>query len=129
MGEPSSSTGLSCSNRRITRMPCTCWHAARRAGQPEAAENLIRRAISILPNSADFLGNLGLVLMDQHKIDQAIAAYQQAIRLRPNFAQAHCNLGSAYAACKQWQQAAAAFETAVQLSPICSKLTPGLAMR
>jgi len=63
--------------------------------------------------------------MDQHKIDQAIAAYQQAIRLRAQLRQAHCNLGSAYAACKQWQQAAAAFETGVQLSPHLFELTPG----
>lgn len=39
--------------------------------------------------------NLGLALMDEGKIDEAISQYNEALRIRPNYATARINLGAA----------------------------------
>ena len=40
--------------------------------------------------------NLGSILKEQGKIEQAIAHYQQAISIDPMFADAYSNMGNAY---------------------------------
>src|SRR4051794_2213806 len=60
------------------------------AGRPEAAVQLIERAIAIKP-AASYFGNLGLVLGGLGKWTQAIAAYEQALARRPEFAEAWNN--------------------------------------
>jgi Flp pilus assembly protein TadD len=48
--------------------------------------------IGIKPDFAEAHSNLGNVLKDQGKLDEAVAAYRQAIRLKPSYAEVHANL-------------------------------------
>ena len=50
------------------------------AGDPAAAETLLRQAFQGLPNERGNLVNLGLTLMQQGKVDQAERCYRLALR-------------------------------------------------
>ena len=78
---------------------------------------LIRRAISLQPNYFQAYGNLGTVLNDLGKHDDAIAALRQAIALDPNFPDAHNNLGNALKAKGHLEEAIAAYRKAIALNP------------
>jgi tetratricopeptide (TPR) repeat protein len=90
---------------------------ARRVGKFDVAENLIRHAIAVNRASADYHANLGLVLMDQHKLNDAIVAFKTAIQFQPRFAQAYCNLGIAFERSGQIDQAIDSFESAISFNP------------
>ncbi len=53
-------------------------------------------AIKLAPNNTA-IGHygLGLALLDQGRLDEAIAENREAIRLKKDYAEAHCNLGGA----------------------------------
>jgi len=53
-------------------------------------------ACRLMPRFAAAHSNLGSILKEQGKSQQAIAHYQQAIDIDPMFAGAYSNLGSAY---------------------------------
>jgi predicted O-linked N-acetylglucosamine transferase (SPINDLY family) len=55
----------------------------RRLGDPVAAEQTLRRALALNPDLVPALGNLGNVLLDLGRADDAVAALQQAIALAP----------------------------------------------
>ena len=73
--------------------PPTAWHAA---------SGLANRRFSYLPVRLDDKPTpesqyrLGLSLMRQGKLTQAVAALQQAIKMDPSFVDAHFSLGQAY---------------------------------
>jgi len=52
-------------------------------------------ALRINPNYEEPHLNLGIMLMNQGHIDEAIAEYHEALRLKPDYVKAHYNLGSA----------------------------------
>lgn len=60
----------------------------------DLAVALYRRALALLPRSADVLSNLGATLWLQGKFDEARAALEQAIKFDPSHRRAHANLGS-----------------------------------
>src|SRR4051812_40229026 len=51
--------------------------------QHDAAAELIRQAIDIKKDVASYHNNLGLILNDQGKLDEAAACYRQAVALKP----------------------------------------------
>jgi tetratricopeptide (TPR) repeat protein len=57
-------------------------------GRTVEAEARYRRALEI-GEAPEVYFNLGNVLRDQHRADEAIAAYDRAIEIRPDFAEAH----------------------------------------
>ena len=57
-------------------------------GNVTEAETHYRRALTI-DEAPSLYFNLGNVLKDQHRVDEAIAAYDRAIEMRPRFAEAH----------------------------------------
>jgi protein O-mannosyl-transferase len=61
--------------------------------------------------------NLGIVLSEQGKADQAIAHYQRAIALRPDYAEAHYNLGRLLAEQGQLDEAIGHYKKAAALNP------------
>tara|TARA_Y100001933_G_scaffold255202_2_gene297912 strand:+ start:7121 stop:8551 length:1431 start_codon:yes stop_codon:yes gene_type:complete len=60
---------------------------------------------------------LGMVLLRQDRVDEAIAAFNTAIGLNPNLAAAYGNLGNALQKKGDLPAAAAAYEKAVALNP------------
>ena len=67
-------------------------HYRRRARPSAGAERrgvaLIERSLALVPDRADWHSNLGIVLQERGRLDEAIAAYQRAIALDPSHANA-----------------------------------------
>jgi tetratricopeptide (TPR) repeat protein len=61
--------------------------------------------------------NLGLVLVKEKKIEQAIASFQRAKQLSPNAPEPSFHLGLAYLQQGKIEEAEKAFENAIELNP------------
>ena len=61
--------------------------------------------------------NLGNVLKDQGKLDEAVACYRRALELKPDFAEAHNNLGNALKDQGKLDEAVACYRRALELKP------------
>jgi tetratricopeptide (TPR) repeat protein len=86
-------------------------------GQFAEAEVAYRKILEIRPGWAEVHNNLGTVLKDQGKLDQAVAEYGRAVTLRPDLAELHNNLGTALKDQGELDQAAAHYEQALALKP------------
>ncbi len=72
--------------------------------------------------------NLGLLLLREGRVDEAIAHFEQAIQIRPGSAAAHNNLASALRVQGSYNEAVAQYEVAVQLEPDNANAVNNLAM-
>lgn len=59
----------------------------------------------------------GNQLLEEGKLEEAIAAYRRAIELNPDISWSHHNLGEALAKLGQFQEAIAAYRRAIELNP------------
>jgi Flp pilus assembly protein TadD len=73
--------------------------------------------VDVDPELANAYNSLGIVYLEQNKLDQAIASFQRASLLRPSVAEVHGNLGIAYFRAGRRAEAKAAFEHALKLQP------------
>jgi tetratricopeptide (TPR) repeat protein len=89
-------------------------HQARRS---DLAVELIGRAIKRNGQNPIYFSNLGVVLKDQGKLDEAIAACIQAIRFKPDYAEAYSNLGYALSDQGKLDEAIAAYRQAIRFKP------------
>lgn len=69
------------------------------------------------PNNARAYANLGLALLDEGQIDQAITACRQALQIDPEHRPAHLNLGLALVKRGGIDEAIECFRTALRLNP------------
>ncbi len=83
-------------------------------GRLEEAADLIGRAIAAL-DAPEFQTNLGAVLHDLGRFDQAAAAYRRAIAAKPASPQAHNNLGNTLQTLGDVAGAEAAYRRALEL--------------
>jgi tetratricopeptide (TPR) repeat protein len=90
---------------------------AYRNGQFDSAADLVEKAITLQPDSAEFHGHLGLVYQALNRFDEAIASQQRALQLNPRWAEGHNNLGTALAASGRLPQAADSYREALRLKP------------
>lgn len=81
------------------------------------AEALLRKATRIAPDFHQAWSNLGRVLIDNDKADEAIAAYQKLISLTPEDDDAYAGLGRAYAHTGDINRAARAYSQSIELNP------------
>jgi predicted negative regulator of RcsB-dependent stress response len=58
-----------------------------------------------------------VALVEQGKLTEAVASYQQALRLKPDYAEAQCNLGMALADQGKLTEAIACYQQALRLKP------------
>ncbi len=61
--------------------------------------------------------NLGVVLRDRGRLDEAIEHYRRALELRPEYPEAHNNLGLVLSAIGRHEEAIAEFREALRLRP------------
>jgi tetratricopeptide (TPR) repeat protein len=90
---------------------------AHQIGNFDAAASMMRRAIAISPNDADYQASLGAVLQDHGRADEAIAAYRQVLRLDPKSEEAHFNLARIFLDQNKLNEARPHFEQALVLKP------------
>jgi tetratricopeptide (TPR) repeat protein len=75
------------------------WKGTREAGQGvdlEEVEALLRKSISLDPRLADAHLQLGILLHDRRRDQEAIPEFQAAIRLKPDDPDPHYRLAQAY---------------------------------
>jgi tetratricopeptide (TPR) repeat protein len=91
--------------------------SAVQAGYWRDSETLFSRTLAVTSGNWMIHGNLGTVLVEQGRQEEAIAHYREALRLRPEFPSAHTNLGNAYLRLGRTQEALGHYREAVRLDP------------
>jgi tetratricopeptide (TPR) repeat protein len=83
-------------------------------GDLAAAENEFNQSLRLAPTFTIAMNSLGMLMMRQHRTDEALAWYRKAVALDPGYAEARVNFGDALlatgdedAAFAQYAQAAA----------------------
>jgi predicted O-linked N-acetylglucosamine transferase (SPINDLY family) len=90
---------------------------ALQTGRTNAAVELLDRAVTSAPASADAHCNRATALFAAGRTDDAIAAWRRAIELRPDFSDAHFNLGNALLQSGKGRDAVSAYTAALALKP------------
>lgn len=88
-----------------------------RAGVYASEETLWRDTVEKNPAGWMPHYNLGTILLQAGKLEEAIVQFEQAARLRPDLVKVHSNLGIALAQAGRVQEAVAQFERALQIDP------------
>lgn len=88
-----------------------------RAGKPDDAISLIRRAIQKEPRSPYFYNNCGPALRELGRFDEAVLCYQECLRLDPAHPEAWYNLGKTLAEASRPAEALAAYNRQIDLYP------------
>ena len=85
--------------------------------RPHDAETYWRRAITLKPDYCDAHSNLGVVLKELGRLDEAAACYHNALAITPNHAGAYVNMGRLYAQLGRADEAESAYLRALELQP------------
>jgi len=78
---------------------------------------LYERALKVTSGNYMAHDNLGNVLMDEGKLDEAVKQFQEVIRLTPTIGKPYNDLGKAYALQEKMDDAMVMFSNAVALNP------------
>jgi predicted TPR repeat methyltransferase len=89
---------------------------AHQRGQSERGAALIQRALARAPGSAGMYNNLGNILYEVERFDEAAAAYERALALLPE-AGTFNNLGAVRRMSGRFDEARAAYQSALELDP------------
>ena len=84
--------------------------------QPDRAR-FLTAAVAVRPEGMAAYNNLGVVLRDLGRADEALAALREAIRLEPDLAGARNNFGNALSDLGRTDEALAAYREAIRLEP------------
>jgi tetratricopeptide (TPR) repeat protein len=86
-------------------------------GDFKGAEENLRKFIKKFPEDAFGHFQLGNVLFQQKKSEEAIGVYQEAIRLKPKYALAFNAIGMVYASQSRWEEAITEYKKALEINP------------
>jgi tetratricopeptide (TPR) repeat protein len=89
------------------------WHF----GDVAEGERLMRAALAADATIPDFHNNLGLLLRDTRRLDEAIACFQRTLEVDPGWFEAYNNLGLTLEAANRWDEACAAYAEAIRREP------------
>jgi len=91
-------------------------NALARRGLPSEAVGHYENAVKLRPDYGDPYLNLGIVLFQQGRVDDAIAQWQKALATQPNDAGFHTGLGNAFLKGELPKEAIAEYEHAARIS-------------
>ena len=86
-------------------------------GETRRAIQAYRQALELRDDYFEVHANLGNVLLDADRIEDALSHYREAVRLRPDIAELHDNLGNALRRSGDPYSALTAHDRALQLKP------------
>jgi tetratricopeptide (TPR) repeat protein len=101
--------------------------AAAMRGDREGAERAFARAIELHPEIPEAHYNLGLVLQESGRAEDAMARYRAAIALRAAFPEAHNNLGNLLLAHGRLEEASGEYTLALRYNPNLAQARDNLA--
>ncbi|MBI3939494.1 MAG: tetratricopeptide repeat protein [Acidobacteria bacterium] len=78
---------------------------------------LFDHAIRAVPDNYLAYNNLGYLLAQEGRLDEAIAQYSEALKIRPRYVHAHNNIGAALAAKGRVDEAMEHYAAALQIRP------------
>lgn len=81
------------------------------------SEQLYRHTLAVMPGNYMAHNGLGLHLVTQHRLDEAIAEYRAALGINPLYDDAYSNLGRALAEQGRYPEAAESLEAALRIRP------------
>jgi len=81
------------------------------------------RAIGLNHKNSDAHNNLGIILANENKFDEALSNYNKAITLNPDYTQAYYNRGNLFKKENKFDEALSDYNKAVELQPDLSKGT------
>jgi len=81
------------------------------------SRTLFEHAIKVTTGNYPAHLNLGAILLDQNKFDQAIEQFQRAIQINPTCAEAYYNLGVIYFQLGRYQETVEFFKKAIKINP------------
>jgi protein O-GlcNAc transferase len=105
------------------------WKALSVAQQVQGKDAVpaLQQAIALLPRDAELPSNLGALLSDAGRLEEAIDSYRRALAIQPGFADAHGNLGVALTRLGRHAEAVASLQRALQLKPAFAEAHNNLA--
>ncbi|QDT63494.1 TPR repeat-containing protein YrrB [Calycomorphotria hydatis] len=88
-------------------------------GEYKKAEPIAREAVKRWPNNDDAQNNLGLILVEQGRLKEALPHLQTALKINPSTpkAKTFLNLGNLYQKANQLDKAAGNFRKAIEADP------------
>jgi len=95
---------------------CSCL-TREQLGHWKNTESLFRHTIAVTRNNSMAHDNLGVALLKQGRVDEAMSEFHRALRLRPTDARAHYNLGIALFRKGQIVEATHQYREALRLKP------------
>ncbi len=81
------------------------------------SQTLFRRALDVTRDNWLVHDNLGVILTQAGKMQEAMQHLEQAVRIKPDFAEAHYNLGTALSQVGRIDEAIAHYEQALRINP------------
>ena len=76
-----------------------------------------QKVAELMPDDPEAHFNLGVVLKNLGRLDQAVTSYQRAIQLKPDYAEAHSNLGNTLKDFGRLDEAVASYRRALKIKP------------
>ncbi|MBN1341386.1 MAG: tetratricopeptide repeat protein [Phycisphaerae bacterium] len=101
--------------------------ALRKSGRNDEAVERLKRALAILPTSAEAHNDLGILLAGRRRYDEAIGHYEQALRSRPGWSAVENNLALAYATQGRYEEAIRHYRLALEANPDSPEIAFNLA--
>ncbi len=101
---------------------------ARRRDREDLAIQLIQQAIAVSPAVAEYHSDLGVALMADGRLREAMAAFRQAAAIKPDHLPAIYNLGNALKAAGQLDEAVTEYRRALAVSSDCFQAHNNLAI-
>jgi len=103
-----------------------CYATIVRNHDYRSSEAIWADAVAKRPNSVYARNDLGLVLGEQGRLDEAISEYREALRIAPGYALAHYNLGFALTLQNKLDEAITHYSEALRLKPAFVKARTNL---
>jgi Flp pilus assembly protein TadD len=86
-------------------------------GRGAEAETFYRAALALAPERSDTWANLGLIVLQEHRVQEAIECERQALRIDPGNVEALNNLGIALHGLNALSEAESHFHSVLRLAP------------